>query len=175
MNLDYFLLKSTIDFIKGDIFRIVSFFLGNSFLGIKARFYLLRLFGVTFRGPCKIYSGIYINSVNSNLLFGEGVFINANSFFDLNCNIYIGSNVLIGPNVSFITTSHKRISNNIQSEIKLGPINIGDNTFIGSGVTILGGCSIGKNSVIGACSFVNKHIPDNTLAFGVPVNLIRKI
>ena len=37
------------------------------------------------------------------------------------------------------------------------------------------GITIGKNAVVGAYSFVNKDIPDNTLAYGVPVKIIRKI
>ena len=36
------------------------------------------------------------------------------------------------------------------------------------------GVTIGKNSVIGAYSFVNQNIPDNTIAYGVPVKIKRK-
>ena len=46
---------------------------------------------------------------------------------------------------------------------------------IGSHTTILPGVSIGKNSIIGAHSLVNKNIPDNVVAFGVPAKIIRKL
>ena len=37
------------------------------------------------------------------------------------------------------------------------------------------GITIGENSIIGACSFVNIDIPPNTLAYGMPVKLIRSL
>ena len=37
------------------------------------------------------------------------------------------------------------------------------------------GVTIGENSIIGAFSFVNKDVPDNVIAFGVPVKVIRKL
>ena len=46
---------------------------------------------------------------------------------------------------------------------------------IGSHTTILPGVSIGENSIIGAHSLVNISIPDNMIAFGVPVKIIKPI
>jgi acetyltransferase-like isoleucine patch superfamily enzyme len=37
------------------------------------------------------------------------------------------------------------------------------------------GVTIGENAVIGAFSFVNTDIPDNTLAYGIPAKKIRKL
>jgi acetyltransferase-like isoleucine patch superfamily enzyme len=37
------------------------------------------------------------------------------------------------------------------------------------------GVTIGENSVIGACSFVNRNIPDNVIAFGIPAKVMKKI
>ena len=55
---------------------------------------------------------------------------------------------------------------------KIGCIKIGDNVFIGSGTRILGDVEIGSNVVIGANSLVNKDIPDNSVAAGVPAHVI---
>lgn len=55
------------------------------------------------------------------------------------------------------------------------PINVGDNVWIGAGVTINPGVSVGENSVIGSSSVVTKDIPANSLAFGNPCRVIRKI
>ena len=49
---------------------------------------------------------------------------------------------------------------------------IGDNVYIGSEVTIIGGISIGNNCVIGAGSLVNKSFPDNSIIAGVPAQII---
>ena len=50
-----------------------------------------------------------------------------------------------------------------------------NNCRIGSHTTILPGVSIGKNSIIGAHSMVNKNIPDNVVALGVPAKIVRKL
>jgi len=56
---------------------------------------------------------------------------------------------------------------------KKGRVVLKKNCRIGSHTTIMPGVTIGENAVIGAHSFVNKDIPDNVVAFGVPVEIIR--
>jgi acetyltransferase-like isoleucine patch superfamily enzyme len=58
---------------------------------------------------------------------------------------------------------------------KEGEIVLKKNCKIGSHSMIMPGVTIGENSVIGAFSFVNKNIPDNVLAYGVPVKIIRTL
>lgn len=93
--------------------------------------------------------------------------------------IKIGNNVHIASKVDFITHDithvmlnglHKNGGVTIQEKIDC--IEICDNVFIGSNTTILAGVRIGKNVVIGAGSLVNKDIPDNSVAAGVPVKVI---
>lgn len=55
------------------------------------------------------------------------------------------------------------------------PITIGDNVWIGAGVTVLPGVTIGNNAVIGAGSVVNRDIPDGVVAAGNPCRVIRRI
>ena len=55
------------------------------------------------------------------------------------------------------------------------PIVIEDNVWIGAGVHIMGGVTIGRNSVIGAGSVVTKDVPENVIAAGVPCKVIREI
>ena len=50
-----------------------------------------------------------------------------------------------------------------------------NNCKIGSHSTILPGVTIGKNSIVGAHSLINKDIPDNVIAFGVPAKVIQKL
>jgi acetyltransferase-like isoleucine patch superfamily enzyme len=48
-----------------------------------------------------------------------------------------------------------------------------ENCRVGSHSVIMPGVTIGNNACIGAFSFVNRDIPDNALAFGVPVRIVR--
>lgn len=95
--------------------------------------------------------------------------------------ISIGNNVKIASNVYIaLHDATHMVINNIQrkngrhefAKEKIGCIKIGDNVFIGSGTRILGDVEIGSNVVIGANSLVNKDIPDNSVAAGVPVHVI---
>ena len=108
------------------------------------------------------------------------------SFVDCN-KITIGNNVLIASNVQIYTATHPvNISDRLLDNWSLNnphaffntyalPVTIEDNVWIGGGVIILPGVTIGKNSVIGAGSVVNKSIPPNSLAVGNPCKIIRKI
>jgi len=58
---------------------------------------------------------------------------------------------------------------------KSGKVILKNNCMIGSHSIIMPGVTVGKNSVVGAFSFVNKDIPENTLAYGIPVKIIKKL
>lgn len=87
--------------------------------------------------------------------------------------ISIGDNTTISFNCTFITHDaatrviRKMNGYNPQTVI-YGPISIGKNCFVGANCTILPGVKIGDNCVIGACSVVNRDIPSNSVAAGVP-------
>lgn len=58
---------------------------------------------------------------------------------------------------------------------KEGQITLKKNCKIGSHSLIMPGVTIGENAVIGAFSFVNRDVPDNVVAAGVPIKVIKKI
>ena len=58
---------------------------------------------------------------------------------------------------------------------KEGRVTLKKNCKIGSHCVIMPGVTVGENSVVGACSFVNSDIPDNVIAAGVPAKVIRKL
>ena len=60
-----------------------------------------------------------------------------------------------------------------QKAYSAGPIRIGSGAWLGTRVTVLDGVSIGKGAIIGACALVNKNIPENAVAYGVPVKVVR--
>ena len=58
---------------------------------------------------------------------------------------------------------------------KNGKVTLKKNCKIGSHPVVMPGITIGENSVIGAFSFVNKDIPPNVVAFGVPAKVVREL
>lgn len=112
----------------------------------------------------------------TNMEIGDYFYANTN-FTVLDCGpVSIGKNVLIGPNVSLYTVNHAIDSTERVAGLeKALPINVADNVWLGGSVVVLGGVSIGKNSVIGAGSVVTHDIPDNVVAIGNPARILRKI
>ncbi len=129
----------------------------------------------------------FICDYGCNIHVGNNVSINMNCTF-VDCNkITIGNNVLIASNVQIYTAAHpielnERLtpdwtsdSNEYFCRTYALPITIEDGCWIGGGVIILPGVSIGKGCVIGAGSVVTKDIPANSLAVGNPCRIMRTI
>ncbi|PSB08086.1 hypothetical protein C7B62_17950 [Pleurocapsa sp. CCALA 161] len=93
--------------------------------------------------------------------------------------ITIGQNSMLGQQVSLVASNHliastKPYRDLSWDESKVGVI-IAENVWLGAGVTVLPGCAIGKNSIVGAGSVVTKSIPNNQVWAGVPAKKIREI
>ena len=107
---------------------------------------------------------------------GENFFANYN-FIVLDGNyVRIGDNVWIAPNVGIYAAGHPLdVEDRIGGEEYAFPVTIGDNVWIGGGVTIIGGVTIGKNAVVAAGSVVIRDVPPDTLVAGNPARVIRKL
>jgi acetyltransferase-like isoleucine patch superfamily enzyme len=106
---------------------------------------------------------------------GRNVFVNQNcTFYDLG-GLDIGDDVMIGPNVSIITAGHPLDPSQRRACTIGNPIVIERNVWIAAGATIIGGVTVGENSVIAAASVVTKDVPANALAAGNPARVIRFI
>ncbi len=118
-----------------------------------------------------IYSGakIYINN-GAKLILGGG-FINNNLNLICHEKIQIGKEVAISENVTIRDSDNHQITSH--KHVKTEPIIIGNNVWIGMNVTILKGVNIGDGAIIAAGSLVNKDIPPNTLAGGVPAKILK--
>jgi len=113
---------------------------------------------------------------------GKNIFIGNNFMGNFNLTIldvkevYIGDNVMIGPNTTITTVGHPISPKGRRNHLaQASEIRIGNDVWLGANVTVLPGVSIGNNVVIGAGAVVNKDIPDNSLAVGVPARVIREI
>lgn len=121
----------------------------------------------------------------NNIYFGNNCEVNMNcTFLDDNI-IHIGDNALIAPNVQIYTAFHP--TNSLERfgkpkedgsfefcKTQTAPVTIGNNVWIGGGAIIMPGVTIGNNVVIGAGSIVTKDIPDNSIAYGNPCQVMRE-
>ena len=87
-------------------------------------------------------------------------------------DIYVDNGSGFGKNCKLITARHHLINRKL---IIAEPIRIGKNVVLATSVIVLGGVSIGDNSVIGAGSVVTHDIPSNCLAAGNPAKIIKRI
>jgi acetyltransferase-like isoleucine patch superfamily enzyme len=109
-----------------------------------------------------------------HIRIGKNVFINhACSFLDMG-GITIEDDVLIGPRVNLITENHP-VDPARRKQLDLKSILIKRNAWIGAGATILPGVTVGENAIVAAGAVVNKDVPANTIAGGVPAKFIRTI
>lgn len=114
--------------------------------------------------------------------FGYNIHVGENFYANHNCvildcaEVRFGDNVLLGPDCKFYTPEHPLEVEARNKGLEYAKkITVGDNVWFGGSVTVLGGVSIGSNSVIGAGSLVTHDIPAGVLAFGHPCKIIRKL
>jgi len=110
-----------------------------------------------------------------DITVGRNVFVNQNcTFYDLG-GLDISDDVMIGPNVSIITSAHPIEPSQRRAFVIAKPVVIDRNVWIAAGATIIGGVTVGANSVIAAGSVVTKDVPQNTLVGGNPARVIRSL
>lgn len=125
---------------------------------------------------CYIEPPFYANWGGHHVHFGNYVYAN----FGLTCvddtHIYVGDCVMFGPHVTLATANHPILPELREKAYQYNkPIHIGRNCWIGSGVVVVPGVTIGENTVIGAGSVVTKDIPANVVAVGNPCRVLRPI
>ena len=90
--------------------------------------------------------------------------------------ITIGDDVQIGPNVQLLTPTHPLEAQPRRDKWEsAAPITIGDNVWLGGGVIVCPGVTIGANTVVGAGSVVVHDLPANVLAVGSPARVVREL
>ena len=111
-----------------------------------------------------------------NIKFGKNVFVNFNFSLLSSAEIEIGDNCYIGPNVGIYTAMHPIEPDRRRLGINFAkPVKICDGAWLGGGVIVLPGVTIGRNSVIGAGSVVTRSVPDNCVAVGNPCRVIKTV
>ena len=125
---------------------------------------------------CCILPPLHANFGGKHVHFGNNVFANFNLTLVDDTHIYVGDCVMFAPNVTIATAAHP-ISPALRAkgyQYNL-PVRIGNNCWLGAGVIVLPGVTIGENTVVGAGSVVTKDLPANVVAVGNPCRVLREI
>lgn len=108
--------------------------------------------------------------------FGKGVYANFNLTAVDDTHIYVGDYTKFGPNVVLATAGHPLCPALREKGYQFNaPIRIGKRCWLGSGVIVLPGVTIGDDTVIGAGSVVTRDIPSNSLAVGNSCRVLREL
>ena len=119
---------------------------------------------------------LHANWGGKRVHLGKQVYANFNLTLVDDAPIYIGDYVMIGPNTVIATAGHP-IDPELRQRVTQynKEVHIGNNVWLGAGVVVMPGVTIGDNSVIGAGSIVTKDIPANVVAVGNPCHVMRPI
>lgn len=141
----------------------------------RRRSLLKELFGDIGEG-CYIEPPFHANWGGHHVHFGSHIYANFNFTAVDDTHIYIGDHTMIGPNVTIATAGHPILPEIREKEYQYNlPVHIGKNCWLGAGVIILPGITIGDNVVVGAGSVVTKDLPNNVVAVGNPCKILRQV
>lgn len=142
----------------------------------RRRFAMLKEMFAEIGEGCYIEPPLHANFGGHHVHFGKWVYANYNLTLVDDTHIYVGDNTMFGPNVVLATAGHpiapELRSRGLQYNM---PIRIGRNCWLGAGVIVLPGVTIGDNVVIGAGSVVTRDIPSNVVAVGDPCKVLRPV
>jgi acetyltransferase-like isoleucine patch superfamily enzyme len=141
----------------------------------------VKIFGFVNMYGCEIGDeskiGCFVE-IQKNAKIGKNVKVSSHTFI---CEgVTIEDNVFVGHNVSFINDKYPRSTNQqgglqTESDWAVVPTLVKQGASIGTSTTILCGVTIGENAIIGAGSVVTKDIPPNTIAYGIPAKVQKRL
>ena len=125
---------------------------------------------------CYIEPPLHSNMGGHHVHFGKNIYANYNLTLVDDTPIYVGDCTMFGPNVTIATAGHPIDPTLRQRGLQYNmPVHIGKNCWLGAGVIVMPGVTIGDNTVIGAGSVVTKDIPSGVVAVGNPCRVLRQV
>jgi len=104
---------------------------------------------------------------HDRLKLGERVDVGAFTYINAELGVVLEDDVQIGSHCSIYTIS--------TIDGKRGKVSIRRNARIGTHSVIMPGVTVGEDAIVGACSYVTRDVPAESLAYGVPAEVIRKL
>lgn len=125
---------------------------------------------------CYIEPPLHTNFGGGHVHFGSYIYANFNLTMVDDTHIYVGDHTMFGPNVTIATAGHPIWPALREKGYQYNmPVHIGKNCWLGAGVVVMPGVTIGDNVVVGAGSIVTKDIPSNVVAVGNPCRVLRPV
>ena len=125
---------------------------------------------------CYIEPPLHSNMGGHHVHFGKNIYANYNLTLVDDTHIYVGDCTMFGPNVTIATAGHPIDPTLRQRGLQYNmPVHLGKNCWLGAGVIVMPGVTIGDNTVIGAGSVVTKDIPSGVVAVGNPCRVLRQV
>ena len=125
---------------------------------------------------CYIEPPFHANWGGRHVHFGRFVYCNFNLTLVDDTHIYVGDYTKFGPNVTIAVAGHPVLPELREKGYQYNaPVRIGRNCWLGAGVVVVPGVTIGDNVVVGAGSVVTKDLPSNVIAVGNPCRVLREV
>jgi acetyltransferase-like isoleucine patch superfamily enzyme len=123
-----------------------------------------------FGDGASIYHSSY---VYGDVEVGPNTWIGPHTLLDGSGGLRIGSNCSISTGVQIYThdTVKWAVSGGV-AEYEYAPVSIGDSCYLGPQTVVAKGVTVGDQSVVGACSFVNRSLPHRSIAVGIPCHVV---
>ncbi len=126
-------------------------------------------------GPeCELEQGVDLDPWSGHIFIGRHVYIGPYTIVYGQGGLDIGDHTLIAMHCCILSSNHTipGPSRQIRDEPDvLLPTKIGRDVWLGAGVIVLGGVTIGDGCVVGAGSVVTRDLPPYTIAIGVPATI----
>lgn len=124
----------------------------------------------------RLESPVHASWGGKNVYIGKNFYSNFNLTLVDDGKIFIGDNCMFAPNVTIATAGHPVDPDLRRQGLQYNAdVHIGDNVWLGVGVLVMPGVTIGSNTVIGAGSVVTRDIPSGVVAVGNPCRVLRQV
>ena len=134
--------------------------------------------GLVQLGACtELQTGAVLDAWGGSIVLGKNIFVGPYAVIYGHGGVDIGDQTLISMHCCIVSSNHAvpPPGTAIRSQLDvLLPTKIGRDVWLGAGVIVLGGTTIGDGCVIGAGSVVTKDLPSGTVAVGVPAQPVHR-
>ena len=139
----------------------------------ELRALMSRLVGYRVDDGFRLFPPVYTD-FGKNIKIGKDVFVNSGCCFQDQGGVTLGDGCLVGHNVVFATLDHDKRPGR-RGDMTAAPIVVGKDVWIGAHATILKGVTIGDGAIVAAGAVVTRDVPPNTIAAGVPAQVVKTI